>query len=426
MTSTPAQLVFRGEVLDGFDPAKVRQQLGEQLQLDPARLDHLFSGRRVVIKRSIEREQGLRHVQQFARLGARLMLENSDMPATGKASAEAPVPIPIPVPAPSPAGGAAEALSLVPLEGELPQAQATITCPTCGEVQPQAVFCRSCVTNMPMGIAARAEAQARPVAQATEPAARPAADRARPCADEAPALPPPARLLGLGFSGRMARAPYLAAGMASMLLISLIALWALRKPSMGRVAVVCLVWLVLLVYGLRISVLRCHDCNRSGWWSVLQALPVIGGLATLALALLRGTEGDNRFGEAPEDDSPRPYGIVSTACALALALVVRPALEELDTARAAASALGRQAQPAAAAAAYESEAERIFATDYATAPDHKAFAVSGKAWGWRSGMASAREAAEQALANCEEQREPHTEPCELVSIDGAAYGPGGR
>lgn len=450
LTSTSARLVFCGEVLDGFDPAKVRQQLGEQLKLDPGRLDHLFSGRRVVIKRSIDHEQGLRHVQQFARLGARLLLEDSAAPAAPAAAPAAPAapaaaaavsgstPAPIPAtaaasPGPhSPLAGQAEALSLVPLEGELPQAEATITCPTCGEVQPQAVFCRSCVTNMPMGIAARAEAQARPTPGVAESAGRPEARgaapvRGRPSSEEAPDLPPPARLLGLGFAGRMARAPYLAAGMASMLLGSLIVLWALHKPSMGRIAVVGLVWLALVVYGLRLGVLRCHDCNRSGWWSVLQALPVVGGLATLALALLRGTDGDNRFGQAPEEASPRPYAIVSTACALALALVVRPALEELDVAQAA-SSLGRQAKPAAAAApaTYESEAARIYATEYAAAPHHKAFAISGKAWGWRSGMASAQEAAEQALANCEQQREPHTEACELVSVDDAAYGPVGR
>lgn len=450
MTSTSAQLVFCGEVLDGFDPAKVRLQLGEQLKLDPARLSHLFSGRRVVIKRSIDREQGLRHVQQFARLGARLLIEDSDTASTSTtpaaAAAPAPVPVPAPAPVPSPAPatihaplpsptGQAEALSLVPLEGESPQAQATITCPTCGEVQPQAVFCRSCVTNMPMGIAARAEAQARPAAQAAGPTERPAArgmapgrgaGHIRSSTDAAPALPPPAPLLGLGFTGRMARAPYLAAGMASLLLGSLIVLWALHKPGLGRIAVVGLVWLVLVAYGLRLGVLRCHDCDRSGWWAVLQAVPVVGGLATLALALLRGTEGDNRFGEAPEVANPGRYAILSTACALVLALLVRPALEDLNMSPAA-SALGRQAKPAAAAAAtYESEAARVYATEYAAAPHHKAFAISGKAWGWRSGMASAQEAAAQALAKCEEHREPHTEACELISVDGSGYGPEGR
>jgi hypothetical protein len=78
---------------------------------------------------------------------------------------------------------------------------------------------------------------------------------------------------------------------------------------------------------------------------------------------------------------------------------------------------------AAAAAAFDSEAARVFATEYTMAPNHKAFAVSGKAYGWRTGMATAQDAAAQALANCEEHRAAHTEPCELISVDGSGYGP---
>ena len=444
VTLPSSRLVFHGQVLDGFDAATVKQRLGEQLKLDAARLDHLFSGQRVVIKREIEREQGLRHVQQFARLGARLLIEDlASAVASGPAPAPIPAPAPPPPPAPLPATteqpanptvaallSKADGLSLVPMAGEMAgggtAAEATITCPTCGEVQPQAVFCRSCVTNMPMGIAARAETQAaaKPPAEAPARTAARASTRARTAPEEPEAGAPSARLLGMGFKGRLARAPYVAASVVSVLVGSLIVLWALHKPGMGRLTLVGVVWLALLLYGLRLSVLRCHDCNRSGWWSLLLAVPVVGWLATLALALMRGTEGNNRFGEPPDEGNQRLYTIVSTCAALALALVVRPALSDLDT-EPTASAFGRQAAPAAAAT-FDSEAARVYATEYTMAPNHKAFAVSGKAYGWRTGMATAQEAAEQALANCEEHRAAHTEACELISVDGSGYGPEGR
>lgn len=447
VTLPPSRLVFEGQILDGFDAASVKQRLGEQLKLDAARLDHLFSGQRVVIKREIEREQGLRHVQQFARLGARLLIEDiaaaaplpAPQPAPQPASPPAAIAQPalpaMPSTAPTPAASTAaqllsqaEGLSLVPLASEAASAEPTITCPTCGEVQPQAVFCRSCVTNMPMGIAARAEAQT--LTQAKTPAAAPARNAARAstrapaAASEAEAGTPSARLLGMGFKGRLARAPYVAASVVSVLVGSLIVLWALQKPGMGRLALVGVVWVALLLYGLRLSVLRCHDCDRSGWWSLLLAVPVVGWLATLALALMRGSEGDNRFGEAPEEGNQRLYTIVSTSAALALGLVVRPALSDLDM-QPATSALGRQSAPAAAAT-FDSEAARVYATEYTMAPNHKAFAVSGKAYGWRTGMATAQEAAAQAMANCEEHRAAHTEACELISVDGSGYGPEGR
>lgn len=48
------QLVFAGELLAGESRAEVRRRLGELLKLDDARLDTLFCGRQVVIKRGLD------------------------------------------------------------------------------------------------------------------------------------------------------------------------------------------------------------------------------------------------------------------------------------------------------------------------------------------------------------------------------------
>jgi hypothetical protein len=65
------------------------------------------------------------------------------------------------------------------------------------------------------------------------------------------------------------------------------------------------------------------------------------------------------------------------------------------------------------------EARAGFVSQYAAEPGHKAFAVSaGGAWGWKSGAASADEAMDGAVANCEANRKPDAPECEPVNVDG--------
>lgn len=60
--------------------------------------------------------------------------------------------------------------------------------------------------------------------------------------------------------------------------------------------------------GLAVTIRRFHDRNMSGWWvlgfALLGAIPVVGGLASIAqivILALPGTKGPNRFGEDPID-----------------------------------------------------------------------------------------------------------------------------
>ncbi len=60
--------------------------------------------------------------------------------------------------------------------------------------------------------------------------------------------------------------------------------------------------------GLAVTIRRFHDRDMSGWWvlgfAVLGAIPVVGGIASIAqivILALAGTKGPNRFGEDPID-----------------------------------------------------------------------------------------------------------------------------
>ncbi len=60
-------------------------------------------------------------------------------------------------------------------------------------------------------------------------------------------------------------------------------------------------YLVLAVWsGLAVAVKRVHDRGRSGWFILIQLIPLIGGIWFLIEAyFLKGTTGPNRFGEDP-------------------------------------------------------------------------------------------------------------------------------
>ena len=48
---------------------------------------------------------------------------------------------------------------------------------------------------------------------------------------------------------------------------------------------------------LAIQVKRWHDRDKSGWWALINIVPVIGGLwALVECGFLKGDEGANRFG----------------------------------------------------------------------------------------------------------------------------------
>ena len=82
-------------------------------------------------------------------------------------------------------------------------------------------------------------------------------------------------------------------------------LHALQADSRGMMneIMVHVVWPVLIVSGLflyptyALHTKRWHDRNKSGWWSLIGFVPLIGGLWLLIeLGFLGGDDGDNFYG----------------------------------------------------------------------------------------------------------------------------------
>ena len=72
-------------------------------------------------------------------------------------------------------------------------------------------------------------------------------------------------------------------------------------PILGAVAfgALALGAIAILIPSICVTVRRLHDQDRSGWWILIAFVPAIGGIVLLVFMILRGTEGDNRFGPDP-------------------------------------------------------------------------------------------------------------------------------
>lgn len=87
MTDT-YRLVFRGEVVEGQHPAVVRKRLAMALKLDDARVQSLFTGNPVVIRKAVDQETAARFQAVFKKAGAKLRVQL--VAAEGLTASEAP------------------------------------------------------------------------------------------------------------------------------------------------------------------------------------------------------------------------------------------------------------------------------------------------------------------------------------------------
>jgi uncharacterized membrane protein YhaH (DUF805 family) len=65
-----------------------------------------------------------------------------------------------------------------------------------------------------------------------------------------------------------------------------------------------------LLPGIAVAARRLHDVDRTGWWLLLNFIPLIGWIVLIVWFCSRGTDGPNRFGADPMSAmgqvSPRP------------------------------------------------------------------------------------------------------------------------
>ena len=61
--------------------------------------------------------------------------------------------------------------------------------------------------------------------------------------------------------------------------------------------------LVLLIPSFSVTIRRLHDINKSGWNLLWMLIPLLGAIYIIILNILKGTDGDNKYG-APSNAQP--------------------------------------------------------------------------------------------------------------------------
>jgi uncharacterized membrane protein YhaH (DUF805 family) len=99
----------------------------------------------------------------------------------------------------------------------------------------------------------------------------------------------------VNFSGRACRSEYWYWALfytVGMLATGLIDRWIVGPPFILD----GIFWLATLLLGVSVSVRRLHDLDRSGWWILLDLVPLVGWIVLLIWFCTKGTDGPNRFG----------------------------------------------------------------------------------------------------------------------------------
>ena len=109
------------------------------------------------------------------------------------------------------------------------------------------------------------------------------------------------------FDGRINRAKFwagigvfIAIGVVALILDSILGT-RMTTASGAQIGIIgILVALASIYFALALYAKRWHDRNKSGWWTLIGLVPVIGGIWLLVeLGILQGTSGANQYGPDP-------------------------------------------------------------------------------------------------------------------------------
>lgn len=110
------------------------------------------------------------------------------------------------------------------------------------------------------------------------------------------------------FTGRARRSEFWWWQLCQIPLIGILARVSLDAQRLGEAAASWIIPLLMIGFvfaviipTMSVTVRRLHDTNRSGWFYLINFLPIIGGFILLGMLIFQGTQGDNRFGPNPKD-----------------------------------------------------------------------------------------------------------------------------
>lgn len=108
----------------------------------------------------------------------------------------------------------------------------------------------------------------------------------------------------LKFDGRIRRMGWWIAGIGVSLVSSFVE--AVLEDDISNIVRLVFFILAIVVWliGLSLSVRRWHDLNKSGWWLLVNLIPVFGWIYTFVmLGFMPGDRGSNNYGPPPKEGS---------------------------------------------------------------------------------------------------------------------------
>lgn len=106
------------------------------------------------------------------------------------------------------------------------------------------------------------------------------------------------------FKGRATRQEF---GMFTLIHISLAIMFAVIDEVLGLGFLYPFFVLAVLLPNLAISVRRCHDLGRSGWWVLMFLVPLLGLALLLGLLIRKSDVSTNAYG--PNSSAPTADGV---------------------------------------------------------------------------------------------------------------------
>jgi uncharacterized membrane protein YhaH (DUF805 family) len=110
-----------------------------------------------------------------------------------------------------------------------------------------------------------------------------------------------------GFGGRACRKEYWMFILFNLIVVVAVLVMSVAAEVLLQIGTVAKATVPYMIYlaatfvpALAVAVRRLHDTGRSGWWMLISAIPVVGGITLLVFLVSEGAAGENRYGPNPK------------------------------------------------------------------------------------------------------------------------------
>lgn len=317
MSEPRYSILFAGEILPDFTLDTVKANLANLFKSDLDKIEALFSGQPVPLKRNLESAEADKYLAALQRAGAKVSKQSEGLQLSLVATDDHPD----------------ESVS-APQPAEASASSAHMTCPKCGHEQAKSAECEACGIVIEKYLSRQAQLQEEATAvQSSITSVPPAASvsaspYAPPQANVAEQLPEFGELKPFGVTGRIGRLRYLAWSLVLILVMApALGIAALGMGISDTLGIILIagVTLAMVVVSVQIGVQRLHDIGWSGWLYLLNLVPIVGSVFPLLMLLIPGNAGANRYGP-PQPPNSTAVKVLASLWLVILLLVVIAAI----------------------------------------------------------------------------------------------------